>query len=268
MAGMAQSTRAGMYMKHNEHDSGDSPAVVSAIHHAQLAQHAKQWEDMLEAIKQLIAATETAPLTLQQRDLVSLACKKTVGSVRVAWRTMQDVFDDDTAPAGDRRSAERYKALLAKELALKCKRVARMVDAELAKPKCTTSARVFFYKMKGDYYRYIAETVPLEERPGSESAVLAMAAYRDAGDAGKAGGLRVTDADVLGLALNTAVFYYDIMSDTTTACNIAKAAFDDAVAEVQDLSEEEYLASTSIMELLRDNLMMWREELVGSGHRT
>jgi len=44
------------------------------------------------------------------------------------------------------------------------------------------------------------------------------------------------------------------------ACNLAKSAFDDAIAELDTLSEESYKDSTLIMQLLRDNLTLWTSE--------
>jgi len=41
------------------------------------------------------------------------------------------------------------------------------------------------------------------------------------------------------------------------ACHLAKQAFDDAIAELDSLSEESYRDSTLIMQLLRDNLTLW-----------
>lgn len=38
---------------------------------------------------------------------------------------------------------------------------------------------------------------------------------------------------------------------------MAKQAFDDAIAELDSLSEESYRDSTLIMQLLRDNLTLW-----------
>lgn len=38
------------------------------------------------------------------------------------------------------------------------------------------------------------------------------------------------------------------------ACHLAKQAFDEAIAELDTLSEESYKDSTLIMQLLRDNL--------------
>ena len=56
------------------------------------------------------------------------------------------------------------------------------------------------------------------------------------------------------------VFYYEIMSSPDKACQLAKQAFDDAIAELDTLSEESYKDSTLIMQLLRDNLTLWTSD--------
>ena len=58
----------------------------------------------------------------------------------------------------------------------------------------------------------------------------------------------------LGLALNFSVFHYEIKNDPSKACELAKQAFDDAIAELDNLKEDSYKDSTLIMQLLRDNL--------------
>ena len=58
----------------------------------------------------------------------------------------------------------------------------------------------------------------------------------------------------LGLALNFSVFYYEIMNKPDKACELAKKAFDEAIAELDSLQEDSYKDSTLIMQLLRDNL--------------
>jgi len=56
------------------------------------------------------------------------------------------------------------------------------------------------------------------------------------------------------------VFYYEILNSPDRACHIAKQAFDDAIAELDTLSEESYKDSTLIMQLLRDNLTLWTSD--------
>jgi 14-3-3 protein epsilon len=56
------------------------------------------------------------------------------------------------------------------------------------------------------------------------------------------------------------VFYYEIKSDIETACKIASAAFEEAVDGLDDIEDESYKDSTTIMQLLRDNLTVWTAE--------
>lgn len=49
------------------------------------------------------------------------------------------------------------------------------------------------------------------------------------------------------------------------ACHLAKSAFDEAIAELDTLSEDSYKDSTLIMQLLRDNLTLWTSDLPEDG---
>lgn len=49
------------------------------------------------------------------------------------------------------------------------------------------------------------------------------------------------------------------------ACQLAKKAFDEAIAELDTLNEESYKDSTLIMQLLRDNLTLWTSDMTGEG---
>jgi len=61
--------------------------------------------------------------------------------------------------------------------------------------------------------------------------------------------------------LNFSVFYYEILNSPDKACRLAKQAFDDAIAELDNLSEDSYKDSTLIMQLLRDNLTLWTSDI-------
>jgi len=85
-------------------------------------------------------------------------------------------------------------------------------------------------------------------------------AYKTASDTANSE-LPTTHPIRLGLALNFSVFYYEILNSPDRACRLAKAAFDDAIAELDTLSEESYKDSTLIMQLLRDNLTLWTSDM-------
>jgi len=105
---------------------------------------------------------------------------------------------------------------------------------------------------KGDYHRYLAEFAVAEKR--KESADKSLEAYKAATEVAQTD-LAPTHPIRLGLALNFSVFYYEILNSPDQACHLAKQAFDDAIAELDTLSEESYKDSTLIMQLLRDNLV-------------
>ena len=107
-------------------------------------------------------------------------------------------------------------------------------------------------RRKGDYHRYLAEFAIAEKRKGS--ADKSLEAYKNATEVASTD-LAPTHPIRLGLALNFSVFYYEILNSPDQACHLAKQAFDDAIAELDTLSEESYKDSTLIMQLLRDNLV-------------
>jgi 14-3-3 protein epsilon len=47
--------------------------------------------------------------------------------------------------------------------------------------------------------------------------------------------LSTTDPIRLGLALNFSVFYYEIKNDAKKACELAKTAFDEAIADIENI---------------------------------
>merc|ERR1719192_662137 len=116
--------------------------------------------------------------------------------------------------------------------------------------------------MKGDYHRYLSEFQQGSSRKASASA--ALDAYQAASAVANKD-LPPTHPIRLGLALNFSVFYYEILNSPDRACHIAKQAFDDAIAELDTLSEESYKDSTLIMQLLRDNLTLWTSNTAGDG---
>jgi 14-3-3 protein epsilon len=112
----------------------------------------------------------------------------------------------------------------------------------------------------GDYHRYLAEFANHSQRKISKDA--SLEAYKAAYDLAPQE-LPPTHPLRLGLALSFAVYYYEIQEDPQRACQLAKQTIDDAVPEIDNLSNDHYRDSTLLMQLLRDNLELWTEEMEG-----
>merc|ERR1739845_190075 len=132
-----------------------------------------------------------------------------------------------------------------------------LLDTNLITKASTGESKVFYQKMKADYYRYIAEFSDGEEK--KKAGESARQAYEDASKVAEKD-LAVTHPIRLGLALNYSVFQYEVLGNPDEACRMARAAFEDAIAELDNVAEDSYKDSTLIMQLLRDNLTLWTSD--------
>ena len=112
--------------------------------------------------------------------------------------------------------------------------------------------------MKRDYNIYVAEYAEGDLKKQVSDG--ALAAYKEASESAK--GLPVLNPIALGLALNFSVFYYEVMNDHDTACKIADEALTNANKELPNIDEdaEENRDAVSIVNLLKENLEMWKSE--------
>ena len=230
------------------------------VEQAKLAEQVERYEDMAKAMKEVVESDES--VSSEERNLLSVAYKNVVGARRSAWRIMSSIEQKTSSANEDskRKLAKEYRESIEKELKDICNEVLTLLDDFLIKNARDTEAKVFFLKMKGDYYRYLAEVASAELRTGVVES--SRKAYESAMEAAmnKDGKLAPTHPLRLGLALNFSLFYYEIMNDPDKACALAKTAFDEAIADLDSLKEDSYKESTLIMQLLRDNLTLWTSD--------
>jgi len=202
-------------------------------------------------------------LTVEERNLLSVAYKNSVGSRRTAWRALEAIEQKEESKGGRHTNLiKEFKKKVKEELDNLCNDVLTLIDGSVLKSSHSAESKVFFLKMKGDYYRYLAECSTGEQQ--SKIGQGGLGAYQEA-TAIASNQLKETNPIRLGLALNFSVFYYEILNNPTQACSLAKQAFDDAIAKIEELNDDEYKDSTTIMQLIRDNLTLWSSELEGDG---
>jgi 14-3-3 protein epsilon len=226
------------------------------VYMAKLAEQAERYDEMLESMKSV--ATYDTELTVEERNLLSVAYKNVIGARRASWRIISSIEQKEEG-AGE-NLVRTYRNQIEKELKEICQDILNLLDKHLIPHASTGESKVFYYKMKGDYYRYLAEFATSNDR--KEAAEHSLVAYKAASDISTSE-LVPTHPIRLGLALNFSVFYYEILNSPDRACRLAKAAFDDAIAELDTLNEESYKDSTLIMQLLRDNLTLWTSDIQG-----
>jgi len=244
------------------------------VYIARLAEQAERYDEMVDAMKMI--AQMGVGLTQEERNLLSVAYKNVIGARRASWRIVSSL-EFKGKEKGEEGENEilttQYRQAIEKELQGICTEILDLLDKDLipsAHPTETeekgnnegNESYVFYYKMKGDYLRYLAEFSTATDR--KEAAENSLVAYKSASDKATLT-LQPTHPIRLGLALNFSVFYYEILNSPERACRLAKQAFDDGVTELDGLPEENYKDSTLIMQLLRDNLTLWTSDMQGDG---
>lgn len=227
---------------------------------AKLAEQAERYDDMAKEMKTF--TEENEELTNEERNLLSVAYKNVVGARRSSWRVVSSIEQKTESSERKQAMAKEYREKIEKELKEICKDVLGLLASRLIPKAALPESKVFYLKMEGDYYRYLAEVATGDEK--SDCIESSKTAYQSAFDISKEN-MQPTHPIRLGLALNFSVFFYEILGSPEDACKLAKTAFDDAIAELDTLSEDSYKDSTLIMQLLRDNLTLWTSDNQGEG---
>jgi len=228
------------------------------VYQAKLAEQAERYDEMVEAMKKV--AQMNTDLSVEDRNLLSVAYKNVIGARRASWRIISSIEQKEENKGNEAhvQKTREYRKKVEAELVAICNDILVVLDKNLIPNAKPGESQVFYQKMKGDYHRYLAEFATGEER--KKAAENSLAAYQDATTIA-ATNLLTTHPIRLGLALNFSVFHYEIMNSPDKACKLAKQAFDDAIAELDSLSEDSYKDSTLIMQLLRDNLTLWTSDM-------
>jgi len=228
---------------------------------ARVAEQAERYEDMVEYMRRVAKMQDE--LNLDERNLLSVAYKNSVGARRSAWRAVRSAEDKEGAAGGPEVAdlIKGYRTKVEGELNNKCFDIIDILKADLIPKASTGEAKVFYQKMKGDYHRYVAEFSSGELHEGN--AKDAAASYQEATELASSV-LPAANPIRLGLALNYSVFFNEVLGDSSQACMLAKTAYDSAAGVIDSLDEESARDSAQIMHLLRDNLALWTANAGGS----
>ncbi|XP_042399344.1 14-3-3-like protein B isoform X2 [Zingiber officinale] len=234
----------------------------SFVYIAKLAEQAERYDEMVDSMNKV--AKLDVELTVEERNLLSVGYKNVIGARRASWRILSSIEQKEEARGNEQhvKNIKEYRQKVETELSGICGDIMTLIDEHLIPSSTAAESSVFYNKMKGDYYRYLAEFKTGNEK--KDVADQSLKAYEAATSIAETE-LSPTHPIRLGLALNFSVFYYEILNSPERACHLAKQAFDEAISELDTLSEESYKDSTLIMQLLRDNLSLWTSDIPEDG---
>ena len=198
-------------------------------------------------------------LTTEERNLFCGAYKNVVRARKYSLRIISSLEEKKEETEDSKGFAEMYRAKIEKELKDICEEVLSLIDRHLIPKASNAESKVFYHKMKGDYFRYLAEIAVGDDR--KTVVENSHQAYIEATEISKKE-MKPVHVVALGLALNYSKFLYEILNAPEEACNLAQTAFDDANAELDTIDEETYKDfALDIMQQMRDNINLWSQDL-------
>lgn len=160
-------------------------AAVSAreenVYMAKLAEQAERYEEMVEFMEKVSASlTESEELTIEERNLLSVAYKNVIGARRASWRIISSIEQKEESRGNEDRvsTIKEYRSKIESELSNICGGILKLLDSTLIPSASVGDSKVFYLKMKGDYHRYLAEFLTGAER--KDAAENTLSAYKSA----------------------------------------------------------------------------------------
>ena len=230
------------------------------VYLSKLYEKAERFPDMVKSINKFV---EMDPkLTKEERNLLSAGYKNIISDKRSSWRLLNNMERKEEEKKNTTQSAyiKEIKDKIETELNQICAKIQSVIDKYLIPNATDVENKVFYLKLKADYYRYKCEFANGKEF--DEACDNAEKVYKEAYELSNKE-MPITNSTRLGLDLNFSVFYYEIKGLKEEACTIAKNAFDESMKSLDDLEKSKAKDTLLIIQLLKENLILWTNEMNG-----
>ena len=227
------------------------------VYLAKLYERAERYPDMVKTINKFV---ELDPkLTKDERNILSAGYKNIISDKRASWRLLNSMERKESKKNTSQvENIKSVKNSIEKELTNIIDEVQIIIDKYLIPNAIDSENKVYYLKLKGDYYRYKCEFSTGEEF--NEACSKAEKVYEEANEIANKS-IPISSSTRLGLALNYSVFFYEIKGLKEEACKIAKNAFDEAMKVLDILEKSKPKDTILIIQLLKENLILWSNEM-------
>eukprot|EP01097_Dermamoeba_algensis_P002314 TRINITY_DN1923_c0_g2_i1.p1 TRINITY_DN1923_c0_g2~~TRINITY_DN1923_c0_g2_i1.p1 ORF type:complete len:239 (-),score=62.56 TRINITY_DN1923_c0_g2_i1:531-1247(-) len=226
---------------------------------AKVSDLAERYDEMVRIMRGVVD-DGSQQLSQEERDMLNVAYKNAVGARRSSWRLISSLLQRETDP-NKQEALKEERQKVEKEVVSYCQEALQVLD-QVIQTTQKLDFKIYFYKMKGDYNRYIGEVTAdasvkeMATKSGQEAYQKALEVVENNKDQ-----FSKVSPIVLGLSLNYSVFFFEILKNKEEAIKLAKSTFDNAIMELDTMNEDEsFHDATQIMSLLKDNLNLWESE--------
>ncbi|RWS14645.1 14-3-3 protein epsilon-like protein [Dinothrombium tinctorium] len=117
------------------------------VYKAKLAEQAERYDEMVEAMKNV--AVMESELTVEERNLLSVAYKNVIGARRASWRIISSIEQKEEVKGSQSRLSmiKTYRGQVESELKDICNDILDVLDKYLIPSATTGESKVFYYKM-------------------------------------------------------------------------------------------------------------------------
>ena len=202
-------------------------------------------------------------LSEEEKKLLSDGYKNIISDKRNSLRLLTNLSkkeEEERKPNNHKKQINIIREKIQNELLTIFEQIHSILDKFLIPNAQDSESKVFYMKIKADYYRYHCEFAENEEF--EEAKNNAEKLYKEAYELALKD-ITIYNAIRLGLALNYSVFEYEIMDNKNDAYNIAQKAYDEAMKVVDDVEKERTSDNLLLIQLLKENLNLWNNEMEG-----
>ena len=231
------------------------------IYTAMLSEQCKLYEDMNYFSKAFVLRKKDS--LPDERNLFAISCKNYVSNYISAHRT---ILAYETKEKKKEKSTYlpyiiEYKKIVENNLYEKCKEIINFIENNIIKTdiikKYDDEAQTFFYKMVGDFNRYIAEIDSLKSKVVNDTNKYYNEALKAANK------LPIYNSIKIGLMLNKTVFYYEILNEKKKAIDLAKTTIeafekDTKAKKLNKDSNGDMVDAFAIYDLMKENYEIWK----------
>jgi hypothetical protein len=205
-------------------------------------------------------------LTVDERSLFVTAFKYPITKKRAAWRKIHNLEKQEIKECLE-KEVKNQKNNYLKEVRHKIESELRELISQmittlsnllLPSSEDNIDNAVYYFKLKGDYLRYLAEIT------GGKDRELALTEADESYSYGyqiAEEGLSITSVTRLGLCLNYSVFLWEMRELQQEAAILAQNVFNQAVDKIDQMDKEKSKEIILIVQLLRENLLMWSKQV-------